>query len=92
MLQSPASFVINEALAQKYFPGEDPIGQKIGNGALDPKSMREIIGIVADMREGGLDNDIWPAEYEAMYQDPAATSSQWPCALRRTRNPCCPCW
>ena len=55
--------VINEALAQKYFPGEDPIGQKIANGSLDPKSIREIIGIVGNVREGGLDEDLWPAEY-----------------------------
>jgi macrolide transport system ATP-binding/permease protein len=62
--------IINEALAQKYFPGEDPIGQKIANGNLDPKSMREIIGIVGNVREGGLDDDLWPAEYEAMYFGP----------------------
>ena len=65
----PSVILINEAFARKYFPGEDPIGQKIGNGALDPKSIREIIGIVGDIREGGLDNDIWPAEYQAIYQD-----------------------
>jgi predicted permease len=62
--------VINEALAEKYFPGEDPIGQKVGNGALDAKSMREIIGVVANVREGGLDDDLWPAEYQAMYYEP----------------------
>jgi predicted permease len=62
--------IINEALAKKYFPGEDPIGQKIANGALDPKSMREIIGVVGNVREGGLDDDLWPAEYEAMYYGP----------------------
>jgi macrolide transport system ATP-binding/permease protein len=64
----PNVIVINEALARKYFPGEDPIGQKIGNGALDPKSMREIVGVVADVREGGLDDEVWPAEYQAIYQ------------------------
>jgi predicted permease len=61
--------IINETLARKYFPGEDPVGQKIGNGALDPKSIREIIGVVADVREGGLDDEIWPAEYQAIYQN-----------------------
>ena len=65
----PNVIVINQSFARKYFPGEDPIGQKIGNGALEPKSIREIVGIVADIREGGLDNDIWPAEYEALYQN-----------------------
>jgi len=62
--------VINQALADKYFPGEDPIGRKIGNGNLDPKSIREIIGVVGNIREGGLDDDLWPAEYQAIYYDP----------------------
>ena len=62
--------VINQKLAEKYFPGEDPIGKKIGNGDLDPKSMREIIGVVGNVREGGLDDELWPTEYQAMYQGP----------------------
>ena len=62
--------VINEMLAQKYFPGEDPIGKKIANGDLDPKSFREIIGVVSNVREGGLDDELWPAEYQAMYYGP----------------------
>jgi macrolide transport system ATP-binding/permease protein len=62
--------VINEALAQKYFPGEDPIGKKIANGSLDPKSMREIVGVVGNVREGGLDEELWPSEYESFYVSP----------------------
>lgn len=62
--------VINEVLAQKYFPGEDPIGKKIANGNLSPASMREIVGVVGTMREGGLDDDLWPAEYEPLYYSP----------------------
>jgi len=65
----PRVIVINETLARKYFPGEDPIGKTIGNGALDPKSLRQIVGVIADVREGGLDQDIWPAEYFSIYQD-----------------------
>ena len=66
----PQAIVINQALARRYFPGEDPIGKKIGNGSLDPKSIREIIGVIADVREGGLDQDVWPAEYQALYYGP----------------------
>jgi predicted permease len=62
--------VINEALAQKYFPGEDPIGKKIANGGLDPNSMREIIGVVGNVREGGLDDELWPSEYQSIYVGP----------------------
>jgi predicted permease len=62
--------VINEALAQKYLPGEDPVGKKIANGDLNPKSFREIIGVVSNVREGGLDDELWPVEYQAMYYGP----------------------
>lgn len=64
----PQVIVINEALAKKYFPGEDPIGKKIGDVDLTPASIREIVGVIGDVREGGLDQDIWPAEYEAIYR------------------------
>jgi len=65
---TPQVVVINETLARKYFPGEDPIGQKIGNGDLKADSIREVVGVVADVREGALDADLWPAEYEALNQ------------------------
>jgi macrolide transport system ATP-binding/permease protein len=59
----PNVVIINEALARKYFPGEDPIGKQIGNTDLSPKSIQEIIGVVEDIREGALDSEIWPAVY-----------------------------
>ncbi|HEX8813346.1 MAG TPA: FtsX-like permease family protein [Terracidiphilus sp.] len=64
----PQVVIINETLAKRYFPGEDPVGQKIGDGDLKPDSLREIVGVIADVREGGLQEDQWPAEYEAMYR------------------------
>jgi macrolide transport system ATP-binding/permease protein len=60
---TPGVAVINQALAQKYFSGEDPIGQKIADYEGGRSSLHEVIGIVADVREGPLDVDVWPAEY-----------------------------
>ncbi len=65
----PRVTVINKAFADKYFPGEDPIGKKYGNGDLAPDSMKEIVGIVDNIRESSLDEEIWPAEYKAHNQD-----------------------
>jgi predicted permease len=62
--------IINEALAKKYFPGEDPIGKKIGDGALTPSSIKEIVGIVDDIKESSLDTETWPAVYYPFAQDP----------------------
>lgn len=66
----PRVAVINQALAKKYYPGEDPIGKVFGDDGLTPKSLRTIVGIVEDVREGPLDGDIWPAEYLPMNQNP----------------------
>jgi putative ABC transport system permease protein len=52
--------VIDEALARRQWPGEDPLGREIILGALPdnpliPKS--PIVGIVSDVRQLGLDSD-----------------------------------
>jgi macrolide transport system ATP-binding/permease protein len=71
----PEVVVINQALAQRYFPGEDPIGQRIADFEGGRPSEREIVGVVADVREGPLDSEIWPAEYFSINetQDPYFT-------------------
>lgn len=66
----PPVVLINQALARKYFPGEDPVGQRIGDFNLSPKSIAEIIGVVDDVRDGSLDADIWPAVYHPFNQSP----------------------
>jgi predicted permease len=60
--------VINQTLAKKYFPNEDPVGQKIGNSEGGHPSVWEIVGVVDDVREGPLDVETWPAEYFPLNQ------------------------
>jgi len=66
----PRVVIINQTLARKYFPGEDPIGKKIGNTILAPDSLCEVVGIVEDIRDGSLDAEIWPAVYYPFNQSP----------------------
>ena len=65
----PKVVVINRALARLYFPGEDPVGQKMGDTELTPGSLREIIGVVDDIREGSLDSEVYPAQYDPLNQN-----------------------
>ena len=65
----PKVVLINQALARKYFPGEDPVGKKLGDTDLSPKSLTEIIGIVEDVKDGSLDSEIWPAVYYPFNQN-----------------------
>jgi predicted permease len=59
----PGVAVINQALARKYFPNENPIGQQIADDEGGRPSVWEIVGVVDDIREGPLDADTSPAEY-----------------------------
>jgi predicted permease len=65
----PHVAIINKTLAQKYFPGEDPVGKKYGDTQLSPDSIREIVGVVDDVRDGSLDAELWPAEYVPFKQN-----------------------
>jgi predicted permease len=66
----PRVALINQALARKYFPNEDPIGKKIGNTDLKPDSIYEVVGIIDDVKDGSLDSEIWPAMYYNFNQSP----------------------
>jgi putative ABC transport system permease protein len=55
---SPRVIVIDQAMAEKYFPGEDPIGKRLGvNPGNDHEDwvMSEIVGVVARMRFHAVD-------------------------------------
>jgi macrolide transport system ATP-binding/permease protein len=65
----PKVAIINETLAKLYYPGQDPIGQRFGHNDLAPESIKEIVGVVNDIREGPLDSEIWPAVYEPIDQN-----------------------
>jgi macrolide transport system ATP-binding/permease protein len=60
--------MINQKLASKYLPGEDPIGKRIGDNQLSPKSIAEIVGVVEDVKDGSLDTETWPAMYHPFNQ------------------------
>jgi predicted permease len=67
----PRVAVINRTMAERYFPDEDPIGKTFGDTGLSPGSIKEIVGVVEDIREGPLDAEIWPAVYYPFEQDPS---------------------
>ena len=60
--------IINEALAAKYFPNEDPIGKRVGFGG--GPFWCEIVGIVGDVRHYKLAAEPQPEVYLTNFQDP----------------------
>jgi putative ABC transport system permease protein len=55
--------LINEALARKHFPDQDPIGQRLDVGMFEKPTPAEIIGIVGNVRYDSLIDEAPPAVY-----------------------------
>jgi macrolide transport system ATP-binding/permease protein len=66
----PKVAIINHAFARKYFAGEDPVGKRIGDPTLTPKSIRQIVGVVEDFKDASLDDEQHPAVYYPFNQGP----------------------
>lgn len=49
--------IINEMLARRAFPNEDPLGKRIRSWR-DENTLREIVGVVADVRYYGRDDEL----------------------------------
>lgn len=77
---APTVLLINEAAADRYFPGEDPVGQRIRLWG----SNREIVGIIGNERFRGPADITPPAVYLPLKQAPSPTGSL---LLRVDRNP-----
>ena len=65
---NPRASVINETMAQRYFPARSPLGQTIVN----PHGKSVVVGVVADVRNQGLDRDPKKQVYLPLRQSPTA--------------------
>lgn len=77
---APGVVVINEAMTREYWPNGDPLNDRlvIGRGvmkefATEPE--RQIIGVVGDTRDGGLNSEPGPAMYIPQAQVPDAVNA-----------------
>lgn len=75
-LSSAPVLIINEALARQYFANDDPIGKRIAPGFStlpvrdDDSGMREVVGVVADVKHQNLQGAPQPEIYFAQSQMP----------------------
>jgi putative ABC transport system permease protein len=67
---TPPVVVVNQTLVDRYFPGQDPIGKRLEVGFDTPPNWREIVGVVADVKIAGLDQDTPVQVYAAYFQRP----------------------
>jgi putative ABC transport system permease protein len=89
-LQSPGAVLITETLARRYFPNEDPIGQRLKMGVSQPplsatnvwglSEWSRIVGVVADIASLHPRPEVVPEVYQSYWQWPM----QSPTLLLRT--------
>jgi putative ABC transport system permease protein len=84
-MRSPQVMIVSAAFAQKYFPGEDPIGKKLkpgaNNGTPGGPPWREIVGVVGDIRSSATQREMNPAMYL-----PANQLPNWCCLYSVVRT------
>jgi predicted permease len=62
--ESTPVVVVNESFARQYWPGGDPLGHRLDTGTGGAKDLwLTVVGVVADIRERGLDLASKPAVY-----------------------------
>jgi putative ABC transport system permease protein len=77
-LKSTPVVIVNRTLARRFFPNQNPIGRHIrpgiGNGYAPGESpMREIIGVIGDVKQTGLGAEAAPEVYAPLAQSPFDT-------------------
>jgi predicted permease len=76
--------VINEAMARRYWPGEDPIGKQILWGG---RPAFTIVGVVNNVKLYGLDAEAGPGIYMSVFQVESGISFQTVFAVRGSGDP-----
>jgi putative ABC transport system permease protein len=67
-LNTPRVFIINQTMARRFWPDQDPIGKQIKTDADSPAGA--VIGVVGDAKHYWLDEEAQPQMYEAYSQSP----------------------
>jgi putative ABC transport system permease protein len=80
----PFVFIINQTLAARLFPNQDPVGQHMSYTGAPDQPLAEIIGVVGDEKLGGVDAPATPIVYDALLQYPQSTVSL---VVRTASNP-----
>jgi putative ABC transport system permease protein len=77
---SPGVVIVSDAMARKFWPGEDPLGKRITYNRGLPEDQekdvggagsREIVGIVGDVKHLGLDEEVVPMFYTPQPHPPS---------------------
>ena len=67
---APPVAIINDAAARKLFPNQDPVGQHVRMGPTPSGPWTTIVGVIGDIKHGGLEEEMQPELYINYLQGP----------------------
>jgi predicted permease len=85
--RNPGTVLVNEEMAARYWPGEDPIGRRIRAATLDPRAAGPwltVVGVVGNIHHMALDTSAEPEMYMPYLATPFRTAAV---AVRTTLDP-----
>ena len=62
--------IINDAMARRFWPGEDPVGRRMKVLGEHNEEWRTVVGIVGDLKHFGPDTEAKPEMYRPFLQEP----------------------
>ncbi|HJR05985.1 MAG TPA: ABC transporter permease [Pyrinomonadaceae bacterium] len=68
--KAPRVILISELLAERHFPNEEPLGKRIYFDSENDKESFEIVGIVGNIRNDSLVEEVVPELYMPLAQEP----------------------
>ena len=78
--------IINETFKKQFWPNESPLGKRVQTSG-DNTPWQTIVGVVADVRERGLELDMKPAVYLPVVQLPFGWNNPHQLAIRTAMDP-----
>jgi putative ABC transport system permease protein len=51
---APPVVIVNQTMAKTFWPGQSAVGKRLRPGSRTPQEYRTIVGVVADIRNGGM--------------------------------------
>jgi predicted permease len=79
---APQVVIISEAMARRFWPGQNPVGQRLTASFHLKQGPREVVGVVGDVKSNGLDDDAAATMYLPFRQAPRP----WITFVARTAN------
>ena len=70
-LSSEPAIAVNETLAKRYWPGEDPVGRRLAwGGPQNHGPWMRVVGVIADIKQAGLAAETVPQTWQPWGQMP----------------------